>query len=48
MIYLAFALIFVASLAAGTTLVMLGHPWFALLVFLIGGSISIRRGNIQQ
>lgn len=36
----AFVLIVLGSIAAGTALVIAGHPWFALMVIVLGGSVS--------
>jgi hypothetical protein len=38
--YLAFAICVVAGMAAACWLVYAGHPWFALIVFLIVGGMS--------
>jgi hypothetical protein len=45
MLYLVFALMFLGGIAAGTYLVVSGHPWFALLVFVITGSLSLRHSD---
>ncbi len=45
MIYIAFALIVVGSLAIGAWLVIAGHPWFAMLVILAGSSFSISKSK---
>lgn len=42
MIYVAFMCVVVATLAAGAYLVVNGHPGFALLVLLMGGSVSMK------
>ena len=40
--YLAAVIIVCSGIAAGVYLVMNDHPWFALLVFLLGGSVSAK------
>jgi len=41
--YIAFTVVVVSGLAAGTYLAVHGHPWFALLAFLViqGASVSV-------
>lgn len=39
----ALAICFASSMAAATTLVIFGHPWFATLAMLIAGSLSVSR-----
>lgn len=41
MIHFAFALAVIGGLAVGAWLVVSGHPWFALLVFLITTNVQM-------
>jgi hypothetical protein len=42
MIYLAYVIIVLSSLAAGVYLAITDHPWFALLAFIIAGSARVK------
>ena len=45
---LCFSLCICGGLTAGVILVLRGHPWFALLAFLIGGSIRIKSDSRSE
>ena len=42
MIICVYAVMFVSGIGAGVYLVMNGHPWFALLVFLMTGCLRVK------
>jgi hypothetical protein len=42
--YLCFAALVLGSLAIGAELVTQGHPWFGLLVILIGAGVRFSNG----
>ena len=42
MIIFVYAVMFVSGVGAGVYLVMNGHPWFALLVFLMTGCLEVK------
>ncbi len=45
MLYMAFAIIVIGTLAIAAWLTIEGHPWIAVLMLLLGCSVSIKSGE---
>lgn len=42
------ALIFIACISGAVVLVIFGHPWFALALLVICGSVSVKNGKEDE
>jgi hypothetical protein len=42
---LGYSIVVLGSFGIGAWLVIQGHPWFAVLIILLGGSVSVKNAN---